>query len=50
MRYRVNPAARALRRGSSQLIGLIVTNLVNASIQTLVATVHDLAHATAIRS
>jgi LacI family transcriptional regulator len=45
MRYRVNPAARSLRGGSSRLIGLIVTNLVNASIQTLVATVHDLAHA-----
>ncbi len=43
--YRVNPAARALRRGSSQLIGLIVTNLVNASIQTLVESIHEHAHA-----
>jgi LacI family transcriptional regulator len=44
LRYRVNPAARALRRGSSQMVGLIVTNLVNASIQTLVESVHALAH------
>jgi LacI family transcriptional regulator len=42
--YRVNPAARALRGGSSRLIGLAVTNLVNASIQTAVARLHDRAH------
>lgn len=42
--YRVNPAARALRGGSSRLIGLVVTNLVNASIQTVVETLHDRSH------
>lgn len=42
--YRANPAARALRGGSSRLMGLAVTNLVNASIQTVVERLHDRAH------
>lgn len=42
--YRADPAARALRGGTSHLIGLVVTNLVNASIQRVVERVHALAH------
>lgn len=42
--YRTDPAARALRGGTSRLIGLVVTNLVNSSIQTVVAQVHSLAY------
>lgn len=42
--YRTDPAARALRGGTSRLIGLVVTNLVNSSIQTIVARVHSLAY------
>ena len=42
--YRADPAARALRGGTSRLLGLVVTNLVNASIQKVVERIHDLAH------
>ncbi len=42
--YRADPAARALRGGTSRLIGLVVTNLVNASIHQVVERVHTLAH------
>lgn len=42
--YRVDPAARALRGGSSRLLGLVVTNLLNASIQRVAERVHERAH------
>jgi LacI family transcriptional regulator len=42
--YRGDPAARALRGGTSRLLGLVVTNLVNASIQRVVERVHSSAH------
>jgi LacI family transcriptional regulator len=42
--YQVDPVARALRAGSSGLIGLVLTNLMNASIQIVATTVQDIAH------
>ncbi len=45
MDYRVDAVARALRAGSSGLIGVVLTNLVNASIQTIATTIQTQGHA-----
>ncbi len=42
--YQVDPIARALRAGSSGLIGLVLTNLMNASIQAIAKTVQSKGH------
>jgi LacI family transcriptional regulator len=44
MDYRVDAVARALRAGSSGLIGVVLTNLVNASIQTIATTIQERGH------
>ena len=44
LNYRVNRMASGLRGGQSRLIGLVVTNLVNASIQTITEVVQARAH------
>lgn len=43
--YRANRMASALRSGESRLIGLLVTNLVNASIQAIIEVVQERARA-----
>lgn len=43
--YRVDPVARALRAGSSRLIALVLTNLLNSSIQVIARTVQAIGHA-----
>ena len=43
--YRVNRMASALRAGESRLIGLVVTNLVNASVHTITEVVQSQAQA-----
>ncbi len=45
MDYHVDAVARALRAGSSGLIGVVLTNLVNASIQTIATTIQTQGHA-----
>ena len=45
MDYHVDAVARALRAGSSGLIGVVLTNLVNASIQTIATTIQTKGHA-----
>jgi LacI family transcriptional regulator len=42
LRYRADPVARALRAGSSNLLGLIVSNLQNPAIQEIAETVQAL--------
>jgi LacI family transcriptional regulator len=43
--YQVDPIARALRAGSSGLIGLVLTNLLNSSIQAIAKTVQATGYA-----
>jgi LacI family transcriptional regulator len=45
MDYQVDAVARALRAGSSGLIGVVLTNLVNSSIQTIATTIQAHGHA-----
>jgi LacI family transcriptional regulator len=45
LNYRADPIARALRAGSSGLIGLVLTNLVNPAIQEVAETIQSLGHA-----
>jgi LacI family transcriptional regulator len=42
--YRADPVARALRAGTSGLIGLVLTNLSNPSIQTVAETIQSIGH------
>jgi LacI family transcriptional regulator len=42
--YRVDPVARALRAGSSGLLALVLTNLMNSSIQVIARTVQTIGH------
>jgi LacI family transcriptional regulator len=44
LQYRADPVARALRAGNSGLIGLVLTNLSNPSIQEIAETVQQLSH------
>jgi LacI family transcriptional regulator len=50
MDYHVDAVARALRAGSSGLIGLVLTNLINASIQTIATTIQERGHALGIEA
>lgn len=43
--YQVNRAAQTLRGGSSRQIGLVITNLTNASFQRITTVMHSLAYA-----
>jgi LacI family transcriptional regulator len=45
LNYQVDAVARALRAGSSGLIGVVLTNLVNASIQAIATTIQNRGHA-----
>jgi LacI family transcriptional regulator len=42
--YQVDPVARALRAGSSGLLALVLTNLLNSSIQVIARTVQAIGH------
>jgi LacI family transcriptional regulator len=44
LNYRADPVARALRAGNSGLIGLVLTNLLNPSIQEIAETIQTLGH------